>query len=84
LSHSFITQVSKFIAKGATVKKYIVKCCGCEQAKAQPQQLPYANKQGQITCPNKDKPGVQDYPTKARNLIGVVSYVKTYVGLVVY
>jgi hypothetical protein len=38
-----------------------VKCWGCDQTGHR-----FANKQGQITCPNKDKPGVQDRAAKAR------------------
>jgi uncharacterized Zn finger protein (UPF0148 family) len=58
--HSFSTQINKSVAEG-TIERYTVKCWGCDRTGHS-----FANKQGQITCPNKDKPGVQDRAAKAR------------------
>jgi hypothetical protein len=60
LNHLFNAQINKSVAEG-TIKRYTVKCWGCDQTGHS-----FANKQGQITCPNKDKPGVQDRAAKAR------------------
>jgi hypothetical protein len=59
-NHSLVAQINKSVAEG-TIKRYTVNCWGCDQTGHS-----FANKQGQITCPNKDKPGVQDRAAKAR------------------
>ncbi len=59
-NYSFNAQIHKSVAEG-TIERYTVKCWGCDQTGHS-----FANKQGRITCPNKDKPGVQDRAAKAR------------------
>jgi hypothetical protein len=58
--HSFHTKVNQSVAED-TIQRYVVTCWGCDQTGHS-----YASKQGQITCPNKDKPGVKEKAEKAR------------------
>jgi hypothetical protein len=52
--HSFNGKVHQVITE-VTMQRYVVKCWGCNQSGHS-----YANKQGQITCTNKDKPDIQE------------------------
>jgi hypothetical protein len=58
--HSFHTKINQSVAED-TIQRYTVKCWGCNQTRHS-----YASKQGQITCPNKDKPGIQEKADQAR------------------